>query len=569
MSHKMNPFDFVPFSSDKPVVKPFHEWFALGNLHSGYLEIQIKALTPVHIVGPQDVIQNGQIISKSHFFRRNGKAYIPASSIRGVLRSFIEATCNCWSSQLTPYYLKDTGKRQIGFQVIDSKEELRKKHELDKIKYPEKFVLPEHFFMPKKLKEQEKSNLPVDLASFIFGYIPREGKEYKEVNAFKGQIIIEDAEIDSNSLVFNEKYCIPDISADAFMGGGKPSVSSWWYQEPESICLRKSKYGDAVEFVGYRYRGRKFYYHQDPQNCISWYQDSHNWPKDSSRPLYLVPMECLFPKQSTQSFKIYFDELPESMFRLLLLTLQPGKRIRHKIGYGKPYGYGSIEIIVNKMKFRRHQNESNLNLKIDEQLDQIHSALWDKEKLNSLGFGQFLHWPSIESLLKILWYSEKPKFIFSYPVFNPGYGVTEETVQSLKNDGLTEPFISALKELIGKDICTEKDFFNQIYWITKIKPTEKRKQIKKFTECVHGGFLPMVSRNAIRDVLTYQQNNELTNLKELELDDYEAKEIARKLAEKHLRSALHFEVYKECSEDFNNIQKRKIDIAETPEGDQI
>ena len=50
MSHYPNPFDFVPFPL-APILRTEEEFDALGEKLSGYLELEIKALTPVHVVG--------------------------------------------------------------------------------------------------------------------------------------------------------------------------------------------------------------------------------------------------------------------------------------------------------------------------------------------------------------------------------------------------------------------------------------------------------------------------------------------------------------------------------------
>jgi hypothetical protein len=50
MSHYPNPFDFVPFPA-APILRTEEQFDALGEKLSGYLELEIKALTPVHVVG--------------------------------------------------------------------------------------------------------------------------------------------------------------------------------------------------------------------------------------------------------------------------------------------------------------------------------------------------------------------------------------------------------------------------------------------------------------------------------------------------------------------------------------
>ena len=56
MSHKPNPFDFVPFVESGPSLYPMKEFVTSDNLMTGYLTVCIKALTPVHIVGDQNAV---------------------------------------------------------------------------------------------------------------------------------------------------------------------------------------------------------------------------------------------------------------------------------------------------------------------------------------------------------------------------------------------------------------------------------------------------------------------------------------------------------------------------------
>jgi len=498
VAHNLNPFDFVPFPAEKPLTKTTREWLKEGKLLTGWIEAQITALTPLHIVGRQEANESGRRIIRSHFYRRHGQAYIPSTSIRGMLRAFIEAACNGWASQLTPYYKKEPKKHQIGFQALDSRKELKKKNELNRIdrEFQQKFALPDGFSMPQKLAKEQLSNLPVDLASFLFGYIPPEG------DGFHGRISIEDAEIPLSSLSFNDDaYNVPDIDDSAFMGGGKPSAASWWYQKPYQIRLGQR----SVIFVGSGYRGRKFYYHQDPQRCVEWYFDSNNWPVDNRRQLYRIPIECLSAENSTNPFRIYFEDLPEPFLHLLLFSLSPGKRLRHKLGYGKPYGYGTIDIAVTKGELRNMGYTGKTPLDANKLLAKIHAALWDREKLSNPGIGIHLHWPNVEALAKIQWYVKGSGRVFTYPPFN-------------KN---------------------------------------------------HPGFLPTIQRRDLLPVLNQQQKSLLESGKPLNISEQAAMSIARKLAQNGKRPALHFEAYKQRAEGYNIIQLRTLNIAETEAGDKL
>ena len=265
MSHNPNPFDFVPFVESGPNLYPLKEFVASDKLLTGYLTVRIKALTPVHIVGDQnadgklstvpherDKKKKNYKINNSSFFRRGSNAIIPSSTIRGCLRSFIEAATNGWVSQFTPYYEQKNWTRKYGFKV-DGNVKVQNQKLFDQsipAALNVKYILP-----------PDGSDI-IDIPSFLFGYTSEEG------NARKGCVVIEDAMIAKDSLGNDGRYRIPDINDSAFMGGPKPSASSWWYQYPHQIRLRKFKDRDGslkvgADFIGSGYRGRKFYFHQE------------------------------------------------------------------------------------------------------------------------------------------------------------------------------------------------------------------------------------------------------------------------------------------------------------------
>lgn len=62
-------------------------------------------------------------------------------------------------------------------------------------------------------------------------------------------------------------------------------------------------------------------------------------------------LECI-EATSSSNFRIYVDRLPKQLLQLLVLVLMPGTNIRHKLGYGKAYGYGSVEFEIVGAKLR-------------------------------------------------------------------------------------------------------------------------------------------------------------------------------------------------------------------------
>ena len=91
--------------------------------------------------------------------------------------------------------------------------------------------------------------------------------------------------------------------------------------------------------------GRKFYFHHSPNGKpISANGLQFMGGKASNR--YIQPLA----KGTQFHFRIDFTNLEEDEFGALLLAVVLENTMRHKIGYGKPLGMGSVELIPTKLK---------------------------------------------------------------------------------------------------------------------------------------------------------------------------------------------------------------------------
>lgn len=406
MAYKRNPFDFVPFSSE-PLL--FNREELEKNTVSGYMELKITALTPVHILGKQDRDRNYKRIFKNHFFQQNGQCCIPGSSIRGMLRSFCEALTNGWVSQASEEYAKEKGKRHIGFKSFDKYK--------NKSRNITRTIDPA---IPKPYHPFSSGNNVIDIGSYIFGYVKQNPQENDPHPSWKGKIFVEDAMLDRQDL---QEFTLLDID-NAFMGGAKPSKSNWWYFTPGYVVQRviPNRKRNNAEFIGDHYRGRKFYYHQDPKRCIDWYQDRRNWQQRT----FEYKVESLSPQKNTEPFRIYFERLPERLLSLLLALLFPGE-MRHKIGYGKAFGYGSMEFSVSSFKYRQDK------VGVPDLLqDQAHepgnilqvNELWNNDYLRQIKIHDFICQSSVKHLTKILKWNPELPTIYSYPNYRNGFQTT-------------------------------------------------------------------------------------------------------------------------------------------------
>lgn len=414
--HNPNPFDFVPFA-EKPILKRESEFDGMGELYSGYLDLRIKSLTPIHVVGYQKPEGNERT---SYIYRQDGTACIPAATIRGCLRAFIEALTAGWVSQANTMYDKKfggrpprtiPGGRHIGFSTFDTHPGTGKNPAVDPAYQP---------------KSMEGDDPELDVASYLFGIVmeKEKGQDTKhEALARKSRVWVEDAYISEQSLD-EILFWLPDISGEAFMGGGKPSASNWWYMQAKEVWQRRIRSFEVAEFIGDEYWGRKFYYHQVPEKCVAYYEpENGNWPYVKNS-FCKVNLECVKPGANSNIFRIYVDRLPHKLLLLLVLSLLPGKNIRHKLGYGKSYGYGSIRYEIESAMLRKEDHGGHIPKPLSEMKDKVldwGSLAWDKERLKQEKIDDLIDWSALKRLAQILGTQGSSKLMFTYPPFPKGF----------------------------------------------------------------------------------------------------------------------------------------------------
>jgi hypothetical protein len=408
MPHYPNPFDFVPFPS-VPILRTEKQFDALGEKFSGYLELEIKALTPVHVMGR---VKGGAAEGKSFFFQQNNLPCIPASSIRGCLRAFTEALTAGWVSRSNPEYPKKYCGRHVGFNTFENYVPERGNRRTSP-------PAIDPAFKPGAISDE------LDVASYLFGTVV-EGKQTKhEENSRKSKVWVEDAYLPLESITFSKDWWAPDIGGEAFMGGPKPSASNWWYFEPSEVWKRNLYDKDGyplldrsgrpqqvTEFIGDHLRGRKFYYHQDPTACVKIYHPDSNYWDYNKKIFHPVCLECIRQDVVTQPFRLYLDGIPRSLFLLLLrvLHLQSTATMRHKIGYAKAYGYGSIEFVLRSAKLRT----ANPGIPKALKLWKIVAGSWSEDALAHSELTDLIDQNALAWLARILGWPHK-NLLFVYP----------------------------------------------------------------------------------------------------------------------------------------------------------
>lgn len=398
-AHNPVPFDFVPFSKEKQLVSTVSEWEGLGQgkLLSGCIKYKLHIKTPLHIVGNQKK-NTKQEIEKSNFMRRNGSPVILSTSLKGMIRAFMEALTDSWISQATDCYEMVHGERSNAFSAFSSGA---------KGSIGPAIPLKHH---PNPVSGK------IDLATFLFGSV----FESNEDSAYPSRLFFEDVNIQEADLLENSLK-FPDIPGKAFMGGPKPRINNWWYFEPKALKKKVFKGHQNTDFIGGNFRGRKFYYHQNPKKVLAWYANPENWPHMNKKKETIYreyPIETL-PENKSLDGKIYFEYLPSTLLGLVLLSITP-KGMAHKLGYGQAFGLGSIQFEI-----------INIYLTENEGFDTTsYESKMDPMDLTHPCYKQFVDPIALKWLRRILTYDSneirKPDHIFTYPLFGPTFNGEKE-----------------------------------------------------------------------------------------------------------------------------------------------
>ncbi|RMD83769.1 MAG: hypothetical protein D6815_05715, partial [Candidatus Dadabacteria bacterium] len=348
--HYMNPFDFVPFPRNSqgkligPVTKTIAEWErgdALGGaeseaaeLLSGTMTVSLKALQPVHIMGRR---AEKKPFAGFRFHREATGPVIPGASLRGMLRSYIEARWNCWVSIYTRNadwyrhkergedvppktdnnpYMRKYGERYVGFNTDTDWQDWSRQRGWKRKISP---AIPGEF-LPPEPDTEEWTSRRIDLATFLFGAVlqdrareqRRSTDEYRDP-ALRGRLRFGSAALKEECLD-NDTYWIPDLQtppsrknpnaeeSDAFIGGAKPSKSTMWYFRPGTVRYRRTGRHTVAQFVAGEFRGRKFYFHQDWQTCVETYLDPGSqenfWARGRKKnDVFRRTLECMKPNE--------------------------------------------------------------------------------------------------------------------------------------------------------------------------------------------------------------------------------------------------------------------------------
>jgi hypothetical protein len=298
-----NPYDFIPLE-EKPVraeIRERTQEAIKASLYTGWMACTLQMETPLFIHG-----EGQQRQTQRRFAQRAGQPYIPASAIKGLIRSVYEIVTNSCVS-VVPEDLKYYKKLH---PVLD----------LCPLLGP---------------YEPCKNNAEPCSACALFGMVERGADDASKALARAGRVYISDTDPEKNKC----RECWVDFPQ---IGGGPHPWHMPFYFELDRRGQRQ------------KLLGRKLYYHH------------RNYDETIKRALQRadesMKLEC-FEGQFT--FEVRFhnlrcEELQALVYAIELDQSWPALRdshgaeivyaLRHHFGFGKPLGLGSVAIHIDSLQ---------------------------------------------------------------------------------------------------------------------------------------------------------------------------------------------------------------------------
>jgi CRISPR/Cas system CSM-associated protein Csm3 (group 7 of RAMP superfamily) len=284
----MNPYDFVRIDWNNQPERHRPVWHNrlfgkdLQQLYSGQLEVDVIAETPLFIFATEDASSEDTREPARFAYNAQGDYIIPGSTLKGMIRNVFEALGN---GCLTLFDERYKGKNRE-----------------DRIDYKPKVPSPfQHCGDPTNLC----------IACRTFGML-RERSQ----GVFLGKVNIGDAVIYENKI-----YTYDPIYTKPLMEP-KPYHASFYLDEKEQHIA-----------------GRKFYFHHSPK-LEPLTEDGPIYFGKTLANRYIQPLDY----GSEFHFRVDFTNLEADEFNALLQATALDEKMRHKIGYGKPLGLGTIEL---------------------------------------------------------------------------------------------------------------------------------------------------------------------------------------------------------------------------------
>lgn len=330
-----NPYDFVPFFTvqRKQLAASAQHSKLCANLLSGTVKCSLTVRSPLSIRNLFEELS-----------RQSSEVFIPGSSIKGMVRTTMEALYGgCGFKIERDYHYDDRKfphpKKKYEFKII--------------------FDVKDCFFPDSKFAEGVSAELSqyancsrrIDEALKQMSDAERKTKTIRDFPlcpicslfgltastsiSYAGRFTFEDSPGISVKL---QRIELPRPDQPRVYRRG------FYFKNPSALPDYTETFADNGKdkfrvYAGGEYNGRKFYLHA---------QNGEITPVDSQRKdnqtVYAVPPHTQF------TFKIHFTNLSDDELGMLLFALKLEAGMCHKLGYGKPWGLGSVKIEPGSIK---------------------------------------------------------------------------------------------------------------------------------------------------------------------------------------------------------------------------
>jgi CRISPR/Cas system CSM-associated protein Csm3 (group 7 of RAMP superfamily)/cold shock CspA family protein len=291
-----NPYDFVPFE-----MSPRRNFYG-HNQHNvtygitGVIACQLSVLTPLHVGTGQRTEDARRAIF--HPAMLKGTPYIPASALKGMVRSIIETVTDSCMSALSEKY---PGIGKVAARVPTGYTPCRDVQHLC-------------------------------LTCALFGMV--ETREGEDKVALAGRVWLSDACLVEPAKVILQEEVLPGRlnrreNNIAPIGSPKPAHEAFYFTDGR--CL-----------------GRKFYY-----RTTRWAETLGKYRSIYKRLLggnYRTIVLEAIPVNTKFSFSVRFQNLTTEELDALLYGLHLEAAMCHHLGYGKPFGLGSVQVEIQSIQ---------------------------------------------------------------------------------------------------------------------------------------------------------------------------------------------------------------------------
>lgn len=232
----------------------------------------------------------------------------------------------------------------------------------------------------------------------LFGFVEGE-------NSMAGRISISDAKLVTTPLVASAAIPMKVLATP------HPTSYNFYLRDPNDLTTVRNYDGCKIEdnkgkiresdIDDVELRGRKFYYHHPDSTDQSYYKvnPQHDIPKSQ----YNLAIPLL--KDNVFEFEVRFRNLSKFDLGLLLYCLSLEDDLRHKLGMGKPIGFGTVRIeikslFIDEIPFQKYKTFDFTLPDVKEKQQEYKDYFKDQVKvLTGRDFNSFRNIAAIKTLL--------------------------------------------------------------------------------------------------------------------------------------------------------------------------